>query len=515
MQFSNAPLCHNQSMKKTVLLVLACLACFGYVQTSKTSSQSEVYYEIFVRSFQDSDGDGVGDLVGATERLEYLEDLGIGGVWLMPIHPSPSYHGYDVTDYYAINPDYGTLADFKTFITEAHARGIKVVIDLVVNHTSSRHPWFLRAETGDESYRDYYSWSDTDLGWRGTSGAPAWHASDSDYYLGLFWSGMPDLNFRNPEVVREIQAVARFWLELGVDGFRIDAIQHVIESRDGVIRNTPENIAWVKDFEAFIKIVNEDAFLVGETWTDTETIARYFEKGNLDVAFNYPLWDAVLSSIQARNAIDLAFALEQDARLYPAGFSLATFISNHDQVRPATSLSLLSRDVLRLKLAAGLLLTLPGTPYIYYGEEIGLPNGPGDKDEEKRTPMRWHPEQPFAGFSLVEPWYPFSTDDPDITVAAQQADPESLLNWYKQLIAVRVQFSGGPGALTISETSERALLAFKRGKLLVLANFGNNELAFDLAQAEAGEMRDLLTDEVFAGSVALPKLGFRVLEQTE
>jgi alpha-amylase len=489
----------------------------------------DVYYEIFVRSFQDSSGDGVGDFQGVIQRLDYLQELGVTGIWFMPIHPSPSYHGYDVTDYYEVNPEYGTMEDFKTLLAEADKRDIKIILDLVVNHTSDQHPWFQASKANDATYRDYYNWSDTDLGWKGTSGAPAWHEVQtslyvgtedgavehqikSSYYLGLFWSGMPDLNFRNPGVVEEMDNVAKFWLELGVDGFRIDAIQHVIET-DGNIRNTAETFAWLKNFEAFIKTVNPEAFLVGETWTDTQAIVRYHRDANLDMSFNYPLWSVLLEAIQKRSVTDLAFLLAQDEKVYPENALRGTFTSNHDQIRTASTLNI-RRDVPRLKLAAGLLLTLPGVPFIYYGEEIGMPNGAAAKDEEKRTPMRWD-DSANAGFSTSEPWYSFSTDDAGITVSAQEADPESLLNWYKTFIALRKnQPALSQGSTQVVPTEENALLAFKRvmneQEILVLANVGNKELEFDVGASAT----DLITGESVGGSVTVGKLELRVLELT-
>jgi alpha-amylase len=496
-------------MKKRLFFLLftfySSLFTFAFAQ--------DVYYEIFVRSFQDSDGDGVGDFRGVMERLDYLESLGITGLWFMPIHPSPSYHGYDVTDYYDVNPDYGTLEDFEALLNAAHERGIKIILDLVVNHTSSEHPWFEASSANDPTYRDYYSWSDTDLGWKGASGAPAWHSSESGYYLGLFWSGMPDLNFRNDKVVEEINNAARFWLDMGVDGFRVDAIQHITEV-DGNIRNTPETFAWLKEFQAFIKTVNPEAFLVGETWTDTQAIIRYHEDSNLDMSFNYPLWGVLLEAIQKRSATDLAFLLAQDEKLYPEDTKRGLFISNHDQLRPASTLNV-RRDVPRLKLAAGLLLTLPGVPFMYYGEEIGLPNGEGMKDEEKRTPMRWD-DSANAGFTTEEPWYAFSTEEPDITVAAQEADLESVLSFYKTVIDLRKNNAAlYDGATEVLDTQENALLAFKRvtddQEILVLANMGNKELEFPLDFGAT----DLLTGESVEVSVAVGKLGFRVLELNE
>jgi alpha-amylase len=479
---------------------------------SPVTLAQDVYYEIFVRSFQDSNGDGVGDFQGVIERLDYLQELGITGIWLMPIHPSPSYHGYDVTDYYEVNPDYGTMEDFKALLEEIEKRDIKIIMDLVVNHTSDQHPWFEASKNNDATYRDYYSWSEADLGWKGTSGAPAWHETTSGYYLGLFWSGMPDLNFRHTAVVEEMNKVATFWLEQGVNGFRVDAIQHIIET-DGNIRNTAETFAWLKNFQAHIKSVNPEAFLVGETWTDTQSIVRYHEDANLEMSFNYPLWENVLAAIQKRSATDLAFIVEQDEKLYPEGAVRGTFISNHDQLRPASTLNI-RRDVPRLKLAAGLLLTLPGVPFLYYGEEIGMPNGEGNKDEEKRTPMRWD-DSANAGFSSARPWYAFSTDDETITVAAEESDPESLLNYYKQIIALRKENPALYQGLTeVVETEENTLLAFKRSTpeqtVLVLANVGNGTRVFEVRQAI-----DLLTGEEVTGSVEIGKLELKVLELPE
>lgn len=480
-------------------------------------ASGDVYYEIFVRSFQDSDADGIGDFEGVIQRLDYLEDLGITGIWLMPIHPSPSYHGYDVTDYYQVNPDYGSLEDFKALLREAHARGMEVIIDLVVNHTSDQHPWFIASCAGDETYRGYYLWSETQLDWLGTGGTPAWHDCGGDYYLGLFWSGMPDLNYRNPAVVREMERVAGFWLDLGVDGFRVDAIQHIVESTDGLIRNTPDNLAWVKDFETFIKSVDPEAFIVGETWTDVETISRYFTEADLNMAFAYPQFLALMDAIKGRNTTNLELTLTNAKRFYPEDAALGTFISNHDQIRPATSLSPLLPKPERNRLAAGLLLTLPGTPFLYYGEEIGMPNGPGDRDEEKRTPMRWDNSE-NAGFTTGIPWYTFSTEDPAITVAAQKADPDSLLNWYERLIDLRKDNPAlSEGDLTLLEPQDSGVLAFLRSaeeeRVLVLANVTSQEKTLSLPSlVDVSQARDLLMGEVIGEEIVLKPLELRVLE---
>ncbi len=475
-----------------------------------------VLYEIFVRSFADTDGDGIGDFRGLRSRLAYLEWLGVSGLWLMPIHPSPTYHGYDVIDYRAIAPELGTMADFLSFLDEAHARGMRVILDLVVNHTSSEHPWFVAARAGDEAYRAMYVWSDERLDWRGTSGGSAWHAAgDGTYYLGLFEGGMPDLNHRNPDVTRAMLDVAAYWLDLGVDGFRIDAIQHVIESDTGVIANTSENYEWVRDFNAALRGRHPGAFIVGETWTATPAIAAYHRDADLDMSFNYPLWRALLSAVSTRSAIDLRAQLELDASSYPERARRGTFVSNHDQTRPATSLSPLRRDERRLALAAGLLLTLPGTPFIYYGEEIGLPNGPSDDDRDKRTPMRWTADA-TGGFGAGAPWRPPSTTDPAVSVAAQRADPNSLLHVYRDLIALRAEVAAlRSGSVEVVGGLPSTLLAYWREegeeRVLVLANLGAAAVEIDVAALGLERPLDLLRGVALGGTVELAATSLLVL----
>ena len=482
-----------------------------------TDPADGVYYEVFVRSFRDTTGDGQGDLRGLTSSLAYIASLGVTGLWLMPIHPSPTYHGYDVSDYRAINPDSGTMADFLAFVDAAHARGMRVLLDLVVNHSSSDHPWFRAALAGDETYRGYYVWSDERLDWRGTGGGPAWHAAgDGTYYLGLFEGGMPDLNHRNPAVTEAMLDVAAYWLDLGVDGFRIDAIQHVVESEDGVIANTRENYAWVADFNARLRARHPGAFIVGETWTSTPAIAAYHRDAHLDMSFNYPLWRALLSAITNRSAIDLRSQLELDESAYPEGARRGIFLSNHDHIRPATSLSPLRRDDARLGLAARLLLTLPGTPFLYYGEEIGLPNGPGADDRAKRTPMRWTADE-RGGFGPGVPWREPSTDEPRVSVAAQRHDPDSLLHTYARMIALRAATPAlSAGRARVVPGLPSSLLAFWReheaGAVLVVANLGAAAAEVELAALGlAGPAVDLEGQEEVPGVLTLPGTSLRVL----
>lgn len=447
-----------------------------------TGPERGVYYEVFVRSFQDADGDGVGDFRGLTARLPYLAELGITGLWLMPIHPSPSYHGYDVTDYRAVHPDYGTMADFLTFVAAAHRYGMRVVLDLVVNHTSDRHPWFVAARAGDPAYRDWYRFETDPAPLQGTLGGSAWHdAGDGSRYLGLFTGGMPDLNHRNRAVTDAMLDVATFWLDLGVDGFRVDAIQHVVEGADGTIANASDNLTWVRHFDARLREVRPGAFLIGETWTATPMIASYHRDAGLDASFDYPSWRALIASVQARNAIEVRAQLDLNAQAYPAGAMRATFVSNHDQLRPATVLSPLRPNPVRAALLGQLLLALPGTPFLYYGEELGMPNGPGDDDRQKRTPMRWTASAD-GGFTTGTAWFPPSTDDPAISVAAQRGDPASVWSAYRTAIALRATWPAlASGDVRFVENVPNALFAVWRTlpdatPVLVLANLGAREL---------------------------------------
>ncbi|HWC65519.1 MAG TPA: alpha-amylase family glycosyl hydrolase, partial [Thermoanaerobaculia bacterium] len=249
-----------------------------------------VFYEVFVRSFQDSDGDGIGDLGGLISRLDYLNDgnpdsatsLGVDGIWLMPVFRSPSYHGYDTADYETINPDYGSDADFRRLLDEAHRRGMKVIVDLVVNHTSAEHPWFVDAASSPSArHRDWYVWSPVDPGWTQPWGGatPTWHPLGGAFFYGVFWGGMPDLNFRNPEVRAEIERIAALWLARGVDGFRLDAARHLVEDGPGPLQtDTPETHAYWKEFAESVRAVKPDATLVGEIWSDTATIAPYYRE---------------------------------------------------------------------------------------------------------------------------------------------------------------------------------------------------------------------------------------------
>lgn len=398
-----------------------------------------VFYEIFVRSFYDSDGDGIGDLEGVIEKLDYLndgdpdsgDDLGVTGIWLMPVMQSPSYHGYDATDYYTVEEDYGSNETFKRLIAEAHARGIKVIVDLMLNHTSSQHAWFVEAAgSEDAARRDWYVWRDENPAWRSYGGAPTWHQVGDQFYYGLFWEGMPDLNYANPAVTAEMSEVTRFWLEqMGADGLRLDAIRHLFEA-DGQLDDLPETHAWLRAYDDRIDEIGTEKLTVGEVWDRTPAVTAYVAEDEVDLTFEFALAEAILRSVESENPFFLANQLGHVLRSYPPG-QFAPFLTNHDQDRV---MSQLGGDEGKARLAASILLILPGVPFIYYGEEIGMI---GQKpDELIRTPMPWSAETGGA-FTSGTPWEPLNQGYEAANMAGQASDPTSLLSHYRRLIGLR------------------------------------------------------------------------------
>jgi alpha-amylase len=411
-----------------------------------------VFYEVFVRSFADSNGDGIGDLKGLISKLDYLNDgnpatttdLGITAIWLMPVFPSPSYHGYDITDYYGINKNYGTMEDFQKLIREAHKRGIRVILDLVLNHSSNQHPDFIAAASGASGpKRDRYVWEkQLPAGWSqpwtsGSTPESVWHrtASTGDFFYGIFWGGMPDLNYKNPDLQAEMIRVGKFWLTQGVDGFRLDAIRYLFEDGPGAgQQDTPSTHAYMARFYDAMSQVNKESVLVGEIWSDIDTIVPYLRTPReLDSAFNFDLASAIVGGVRDDNYNYINATAEVTLETYPKGAVDAIFLTNHDQNRIASELG---PNPSKLKLAAAVLMTLSGTPFIYYGEEIGMP---GVKpDENIRKPMLWD-ETENAGFSSVTPWNPKARVAAGLNVKAESSDAGSLLSHYRRLIAVRNQ----------------------------------------------------------------------------
>ncbi len=472
-----------------------------------------VKYEVFVLSFADGNGDGKGDLKGLTAKLDYIEDLGVNGIWLMPIMPSPSYHKYDVTDYKGINPEYGTLNDFKNFVEEAHKRDIKVLIDLVINHTSSDHPWFQSAIKGKDSpYHDYYVWAKKDSireqmlkkqTHYDSDNLTQWHAVNGDtlaeHYYGYFSDVMPDLNFDNQKVRDEFKDIGRFWLdELDVDGFRLDAARHIYPQE----RETDNHKFWI-EFRDEMQKIKSDVYVVGEVWSDSKTVAPYLK--GLPALFNFDLGYAIGKVVNSgKDSIGLIKRYKEISDFYKsvtADYVDATFLRNHDQSR---ILSELGNNKDKARLAASILFTLPGTPYLYYGEEIGMV---GQKpDEYCREPFIWDVDKKDT---LQTSWEipRFSTDQSVVPFSLQKDDKNSMYNFYKGFIHYR----NASEALTSGEVIDSGVKNSKivsfirkqdKNELLVFHNVSADEVivsldgvdtkfdAIDFTTREAVKLRD-------------------------
>ncbi|HET9818853.1 MAG TPA: alpha-amylase family glycosyl hydrolase [Rhodanobacteraceae bacterium] len=493
------------------------------VQANAASSQapSNVYYEIFVRSWYDTNGDGIGDLNGVTAKLDYLQRLGVSGIWLMPINPSPSYHGYDVTDYRAINPQYGTMADFERLLREAHQRGIKVIMDLVANHSSNESPWFKAAQDAHSRYRDWYTWATpaTDPKAVSATGGPAWHTlPDGQSYLGIFVAEMPDLNYDNPVVRQQMIEIGKFWLAKGVDGFRLDAAQHVYDDLETDWDNTSvlrKNLDWWREFHRGIDKTNPHAWLVGE-------VARHHASelvpwmGALDAVFNFPLAERLVRSAEEERDRDIGATLRRVDKAYRVAahgrFDDAPFLSNHDQERV---MSQLDGNPGHMRMAAAMLLTLPGHPFVYYGEELGMR---GQKpDRHLREPMRWYRAGKGPGEPTWEGWT--AGDGPDVSVEAQGDDPASLLSWYRMLIDWRRDIPAlrdgtahdWRGAGTQVAAWE---LRDARGDVLVLHNLSGESQTVTLPGRRFHTLlRHSRADtEIAGGELTLPPYGSAVLQ---
>jgi alpha-glucosidase len=442
--------------------------------------EQAVVYQIYPRSFQDSDGDGVGDLRGIAQRLDHLVWLGVDAFWLSPIYPSPlADFGYDVSDYTAVDPQLGTLEDFDELVSAAHERGLRVLLDLIPCHTSIEHPWF-------REHPDWYIWSPVEgppNNWVSSFGGPAWSRDQQTgrWYLHSFYPEQPDLDWRNPQVVEAMQGVLRFWVDRGVDGFRLDAIDKLI--KDDQLRDDPPA---TRDFPlplraeaaklervysghrpetiealASIRAAAREALLVGEVFQPTKEYPPYLQV--LDLVFGFELLFSPWDAGRLRAAIGPAAELGR----------VAWVMSNHDFGRLATRVG--HENV---RAAATLLLTLPGAAFIYQGDEIGLTNGPGAEppyDRSGRDPMR-HPMQWDAsqngGFTTGDPWLP-AVDPAERNVEAQREDPESLLHLYRQLIQQR-KYLGMPFRLL---DAAEATVAFERGGRVIAINTSSEPLA--------------------------------------
>jgi alpha-amylase len=448
------------------------------VPPTKTFSPSRVYYSVFVRSFCDSNGDGIGDLRGLTSKLDYLRDLGIQGLWLLPVHPSPTYHKYDVTDYYGIDPDYGTLADYRKLVSEAHKRNMTVLLDLVVNHTSDRNKWFLDAATNPQGkYRNWYIWSDNPedfkkepYHWHALQD-PKGHDLPGPRYYGYFWRTMPDLNFDNPEVRGEIYRIVRFWLEdAGIDGFRLDAAKYVYPNDQ-----QEKNIQWWSEFRKEVEKIRKDAFIVGEVWGSSKEIAPYLREA-MTACFDFQLADSIRASVRDEKdhyTLQTWWQIKDSYEKENPDFQDALILSNHDMNRVMTDIG---NSLPRAKTAATLLLTLPGNPVVYYGEEIGML---GEKpDEFIREPFLWDVDGADPGQTHWE--IPYCSKPANVKpLKYQKDDPNSLFNFYRNLIRLRDTLpSLQKGSFQPLVQGNRKIVAFFREsggeKTLVMINLSKD-----------------------------------------
>jgi alpha-amylase len=414
--------------------------------------------QVFVRAFQDSDGDGIGDLRGLTQRLDYIRDLGVGGIWLLPINPSQDGdHGYAVTDYRAVDPQYGTLADFDDFVRAAHARGLGVILDHVINHSAAQHPAFLNSRaSADNPFRDWYLWTQgaRPTGWSIYGGNP-WHPAATGWYFGAFWDQMPDFNLRNPAVLAWHHDHLRFWLNRGVDGFRFDAVGHLIENGPTAWDNQPENYPLMGDIR---RLINGYAnrWLVCESPADGIGFARDEACGSA-FAFRH---NGDLIRAAGGDAQALARVATHPHRVPP---TMATFLANHDRFAGDRLWDQFGGDTPAYRLAAALLLLQPGVPFVYYGEEIGLAQTTQLRgDPALRTPMSWTADASTAGFTSGTPFRVLSDNVRTHNVAAQQADPGSLLSHYRGLLALRGQRPSLARGSYAHEQVDGAALAFAR-----------------------------------------------------
>lgn len=445
--------------------------------------KNAIFYQIYVRAFRDSNADGHGDLPGLLEKMDYLQALGVDCIWLMPTYPSPlKDDGYDIADYFNVLDTYGTLEDFKAVVSAAHQRGIRIITDLVMNHTSDQHPWFQQARSSrDNPYRGYYVWSDTPELYKDAriifldTEPSNWtfDPATGQYYWHRFYAEQPDLNYDNPAVREAMKEVMRFWLDLGVDGFRADAVPYLFE-RDGTnCENLPETHAYLKEIRAFMDEHYPGRILLGEANQWPKDVRHYFgDDDEFQMNFHFPLMPRIFMALKQGDRTPITWVFEQTPPIPPKS-QWCTFLRNHDELtlemvtpeerqwmweqyapNPRMRLNLgirrrlaplLDNDPRKLRLANSLLFSLPGAPIIYYGDEIGMGDNIWLSDRNGvRTPMQWDPDLPNAGFSdapsdrLYAPVIDDDTYNPaKVNVRDQMDDPSSLWHFLRRLIDLR------------------------------------------------------------------------------
>ncbi len=489
-----------------------------------------VIYQAHVRTFYDSNGDGVGDFQGLDQKLDYLKELGIDTIWLMPFFPSPLRDdGYDISDYYSVHSSYGTLEDFRTFLKSAHARQIRVIIEMVLNHTSDQHPWFQQSRSSqDNPRRDWYVWSDTDTGYSQTRiifldtelSNWAWDPISKSYYWHRFFSHQPDLNYDNPAVREEMWNVMKFWLEMGVDAFRLDAVPYLVEREGTNCENLPETHGIIKELRRKLDEQFPGKMLLAEANQWPVDLRPYFADGDeFHMAFHFPLMPRMFMGVKLEDRKPITEILQQTPEI-PPSCQWCLFLRNHDELtlEMLTTVErsymndtyardmdmrlnlgirrrlapLLDNDRRRIELMHGILMSLPGTPNIYYGDEIGMGDNIklGDRNGV-RTPMQWSGGW-NGGFSAAEPeklYAPLIQDPvygyPAVNVVSQKKTEHSLLNWIARIIAVRKTTSVfGAGSIEFLYPANHRILAYVRQleneTILVVNNLSNAAQAVEL-----------------------------------
>ena len=534
-----------------------------------------VIYEVQVRAFCDSNGDGKGDLAGLTSKLDYLQALGVDTIWMLPIFPSPLRDdGYDVADYTQIHPHFGALEDFKALLEAAHARGLRVLVELVINHTSDQHPWFQASHDPQHpehaKYRDWYVWSDTDDKYRGVriiflDTEPSNWSFDpvrGQYFWHRFFSHQPDLNYDHPEVQRAMLKTVQYWIDLGVDGFRVDAPPYLFEREGTSCENLPETHAYCKRLRAFVDAYAPGTFLLSEANMWPEDVIAYFGAGDeFHMNFHFPLMPRIFMALAKQDRSDIEAIMARTPEL-PEGCQWGTFLRCHDELtlemvtpedrqfmwdfyapEPRMRLNLgirrrlaplLNNDRAAIEVANSILLTFVGSPVLYYGDEIGMGDNIWLHDRDGvRTPMQWN-AGPNAGFSDAPAGalYLPVIDDPvygyqQVNVAAQEADPHSLLNRMRYLLKVRRQYRAfGRGTLRLLDVQPKSVLAYTRvdadETFVVVNNLASDAVtvALPLTEVAGRTLVDVLTDETLpviaaeGASLTLPRYGYRWLRLT-
>jgi len=525
----------------------------GVVMQQQDWYKDAIFYEVFVRSFMDGTGDGIGDFVGLKERLEYIRELGVTCIWLLPMYPSPLRDdGYDCADYYNIHPDYGTMRDFEDFLEKAHSLGLRVIADLVVNHTSSEHPWFKAAVADPESpYFDYYVWSDTPEKYQDAriifvdteTSNWTWHPEVGKYYWHRFFSHQPDLNYDNPAVQEEMLRIVDFWLGKGLDGFRCDAVPYLFQ-RDGTnCENLPEAHQFLKKLRAFVDERHPHAMLLAEANQWPQDVVEYFGDGDeFHTAFNFPLMPRLFMAIRQEDRRPIENIINILPNI-PENCQWVMFLRNHDELtlemvtdeerdymyaeyaRDARMrcnigirrrlFPLMEGNRRAIELLHSLLLTLPGSPILYYGDEIGMGDNIylGDRSGV-RTPMQWNGDR-NAGFSradpsrlalpvIMDPGYSYS----GVNVEAQERSPSSFLNWVKRVLAIRKQhLVFGRGDIQFLHPDNSRVVAYLRrteGEVALVVN--NLSRYSQYVELDLGEYNGWTPVDMF-GSVVFPSIG--------